>query len=243
MGASNLSFHRMLRELRENASQSVEVMAILLNMEEKEYLAIEEGRNYPDNETLKRLCMVAEWNYYDTQRIIINEMTAPSAMNSSLVSGEGEAAVRALQTAPPDAEKSIFAQGNESLGKRLREVRVRTGQTVEIISMLLNITADEYRRLEAAEHPGDDLLRRISIIYDWNYYDLISLLRTEQVKSLQPLRQGAPFSGRSPGQGQLKTMWPEMERLFASLQEREQQLVISQLELVRDTMRNMQKAS
>jgi transcriptional regulator with XRE-family HTH domain len=243
MDASNLSFHRMLRELREEASQSVEVMAILLNMKEEDYIAIEEGRKYPDNETLKRLCMVAEWNYYDTQRIIINEMTAPSAMNASLASGEGEAAVRALQTAPPEAATTSFAKGNESLGNRLREVRLRTGQTVEIISMLLNISADEYRRLEAAEHPGDDLLRRISIIYDWNYHDLISLLRTEQVKSLQPLRQGLPFSGRSPGQGQLKAMWPEMEHLFAALQEREQQLVLSQLELVRDTMRNMQKAS
>lgn len=243
MDTSKISFHRMLRKLREDASQSLEVMAVLLNMQEEDYVAIEEGRKYPDNETLKRLCMVAEWNYYDTQRIIINEMTGPSPAHASLSPGEGEAAVKALQSTPLDTPISSVAKIRESLGNRLKDVRLRTGQTVEIICMLLNISADEYRRLEGGEHPGDDLLRKISIIYDWNYYDLMSLLRTEQVTSLQPLRQGMPFPGRSPGMGQLKSMWPEMERLFDALQEREQQFVLSQMELVRDTMRNLQKAS
>jgi transcriptional regulator with XRE-family HTH domain len=246
MVAAKHRFHQLLRQTRENARQTTEVMAILLNLEEGDYEAIERGRKYPDNETLKRLCMMLEWNYYDTQRMIINEMSAPQApaQSGAAASADGETALRALQSAPWDPERDVRAGPPDTLGNRLKEVRLRTGQSVDIIAMLLSIDAETYRRLENGTFPpGDDLLRRISIVYDWNYYDLITLLRAEQAKDLQPRRVGNPFPATSARHTRFKELLAELEGLFTHLPEKDQAFVIAQLELVRDTMQRLQHAS
>lgn len=230
-------FSELLRQRREIADQSTEVMAILLNLEEAEYLAIEGGTKYPDNETLRRLCMMMEWNYYDTQRIIINEMAAPTAAGP--LSSQGAAAMRALQTFPLDKPGKI----QDSLGNRLKEVRQRTGQTADIIALLLQIDVDAYMRLEGGEDPGDELLRRISMVYDWNFHDLITLLRSEQARTLQPRRIGSPFPQASARSIRLKSLVGELDLLFARLSEKDQQFVLTQLELIRETMGRLQQDS
>lgn len=231
-------FHQMLRDAREQAQQSAEVMGILLNMDEDDYVALERGEAYPDNETLKRLCMMLEWNYYDTQRSIINEIAAsPGAQTPG-----GEEAMRALQSVPMD-DGTPRPGTPDGLGARMRAVRETTGQTVEIIAMLLGVHPERYRHLEAGEAPSDDLLRRISMVYDWNYYDLQALLRTEQARALQPHRVGSPFPAASGRQSQLRGLMQEMEGLFAGLPDRDQQFVITQLELVRETLRKLRHAS
>jgi transcriptional regulator with XRE-family HTH domain len=231
-------FHEQLRETREKARQSTEVMGILLNMQEDEYIAIERGEVYPDNETLRRLCMMLEWNFYDTRRGINNEIAA----RRNAAAPGGAAALQALQDAPvaaPGTRGSV----PDSLGQRLRQVRESTGQTVEIISMLLGIPPELYHRLEAGEAPGDDLLRRISVIYDWNYNDLRYLLRTEQAGALQPRRMGSPFPGTTAHGPHLRAVLHEVESLFAGLPEKDQQFVLTQLELVRETLRRLRQAS
>ncbi len=231
-------FHELLREAREKARQSTEVMGILLNMQEEDYIAIERGETYPDNETLKRLCMMLEWNYYDSQRMVINEIASrPGAPTPG-----GEAAIRALQSAPM-AGGPPGAGPRETLGARLRQVRESTGQTVDIIGMLLNIPPAIYRRVEAGEAPNDDLLRRISMVYGWNYHDLQALLRSEQAGALQPHRIGSPFPGASAHTVRLRPLLHEIEGLFAGLPERDQHLLLAQLELIRDTLRKLRHAS
>lgn len=242
MAAIKKRFHEQLRETREQAQQSVEVMAILLSLEKEEYQALENGVKFPDNETLKRLCMIMEWNYYDTRRLIANEMAAPQSEEpaGALLSPP---AMDALQRLPLESAGIGGAKRFDTLGSRLKAVRTETGQAVDIIAMLLNIDPDDYRRMEAGEHPNDELLRRISIIYDWNYYDLLTLLRAEQAKELQPRQMGNPFPGSAPHTPRLKSLLSEMEDLFAGLPAKDQEMILSQLELVRDTMQRMQKAS
>ncbi len=225
-------------------------MAILLSMEEEDYQALENGVKLPDDETLKRLCMMMEWNYYDVRRMVANEMgtpmaraPAPPAPGPAEMPGQPAGgpppALDALQSLPSMGDGKVF----DSLGERMKDVRVRTGQPVDIIAMLLNISPDAYRRMEAGEHPNDELLKKISIIYDWNYYDLISLLRSENARNLQPRQIGNPFPGASAHLPRLKTLFGEMESLFARIPERDQEMIISQLELVRETMRRTQQAS
>jgi len=231
-------FSEMLREARQKASQSTEVMGILLNMEEEDYIALERAETYPDNETLKRLCMMLEWNYYDTQRAIINEIsTRPGPPAQS-----GADALQALQSTPVGLARQPRG-AREALGTRLREVREKTGQSVEIIGMLLGIEPEHYLQLEQGAAPGDDLLRRISMVYDWNYHDLQALLRTEQAHALQPRRSGSPFPGASPHTHRLRRMLQEMEGIFTSLPERDQQFVLAQVELIRETMLRLRHAS
>ena len=47
--------------------------------------------------------------------------------------------------------------------------------------MLLNVHPERYRRLEAGEPPSDELLRRISTIYDWKQTVDTARVRTDTV--------------------------------------------------------------
>ena len=253
MGLQKKRFSDLLRETRERAKQSTEVMGILLSMEESEYQALEQGVKLPDNETLKRLCMMMEWNYYDTRRLIANEVPAPNAgglnvaeplLGTESGSGFGNSpTMMGLQSIAGEEDRFNGAKRFDTLGERLKDVRARTGQEVEIIAMLLNIEADHYRRIESGEQPDGKLLKQICMVYDWNYYDLISLLRSENAKELQPRKIGNPFPGASPLVPRLKSLLGEMEGLFSRIPERDQQMILSQLELVRETKRRGQQAS
>ena len=129
-----------------------------------------ESWKYPDEDTLKRLCLMMEWNYYDARRLIINEMISPhrpAAMEPEekvpRISEQGTPG-----TAPRGAPPGISA-GHNSLGARLREVRMITGQSTDIIALMLNIDEDGYKQLEDGMQPSDEVLRRISLVYNWNY--------------------------------------------------------------------------
>lgn len=149
--------------------------------------------------------------------------------------------MRALQSMPP--EEGTGAGTGDTLGARMRTVREATGQSEDIIAMLLGLSVEHYRLLEAGEPPSDELLRRISMVYDWNYYDLQARLRTEQARALQPRRMGSPFPASSGRMAQFRGLTQEMEALFAGLPERDQQFVVTQLELVRETLRKLRHAS
>ena len=228
------TFHGLLQTARETADQSMEVMALMLNLSVEEYQALEEW-SYPNDETLRRLCLINEWNYYDTQRLIINEMISPTRPIKP-VDGEDQPefakAAAAIQGRTPTAAANI-----NTLGERLRDVRMVTGQSIEIIAMLLGITPEEYLRMEEGHIPGDDLLRRISMIYNWNYQDLLSILRSQSASRFQPARVGMPFLGSSAQAARLKEVTREVEGLFLKISDKEQGVVLAQLELIRDTMR------
>lgn len=225
------------------ANQTLEVMAVLLSMTVDEYEALETWK-YPDEDTLKRLCLMMEWNYYDSQRLIINEMISPHRPNTAgpeeeaRASGGQSAAVTAPRGAPPG-----ISAGHNSLGARLREVRMITGQSMDIIALMLNMDEAEYKQLEDGMQPSDEVLRRISLVYNWNYQDLISVLRSEHAKSFQPSRVGMPFLGSNAHTVRFRQISQEMEGLFMRLAEMDQGSVLAQLELIRETMLRQHKAS
>lgn len=243
MPAMKPRFHEMLRQAREEAQQTPDVMAILLNLDEATYEAIERGERYPDNETLRRLCMMLEWNFYDTQRAIANEMMVPRrrAAADPAPGGAGDRALEALQGMPLETGPTERARPRPTLGSRMREVREETGQAIEVIAMLLGIDEATYERLEAGDMPSDELLRRISMVYDWNYYDLVALLRSQHIETLQPRRVGAPFPS-SERQRRLTALLRECEQHFPQLAEAEQKVLLAQVELVRDTARRLAAA-
>jgi hypothetical protein len=129
------------------------------------------------------------------------------------------------------------------LGARLREVRMITGQSTDIIALMLNIDEDEYKQLEDGMQPSDEVLRRISLVYNWNYQDLISVLRAEHAKSFQPSRVGMPFLGANAHTARYRQINQEMEGLFMKLSDKDQQTILAQMELIRETLLRQQKAS
>ena len=118
-----------------------------------------------------------------------------------------------------------------------------TGQSIDIIALMLGIDADHYKRLEDGEHPSDTLLRRISTVYNWNYQDLLAVLKSSQALSFQPAQVGMPYLGASAQVSRVKKIFREMEEVFPLIPDEDKLFVISQLELVRDSMRRHQKAS
>lgn len=222
------SFHQRLREGRIAARQTPEVMAVLVNLSEQAYRALEAG-GYPSEETLKRLCTIMDWNFYESHRLIINEMIAPPGPDA----GEEN------RDPVPEAELPLVAAASDradSLGARMRQVRESTGQSPEIIARLLNIDPDHYGRLELGEQPPMGLLRRISLVYDWNFNELVDVLRSDQARSFQPSRSGSPFPVNTAHLYKLQAVWDDLRERFQQAPEAQQQLVLGQLELIRDTL-------
>ena len=60
--------NEMIREFRESINQSVEALAMLLQLSPEEYNQLEENWNPPDP-VLERICTLFEWNYQDIKRI------------------------------------------------------------------------------------------------------------------------------------------------------------------------------
>lgn len=228
-----LRFGEVLRQTRERANQTAEVMAILLSMEPGDYLAIEAGVGYPDDDTVRRLCMMMEWNYLETQRLIRNEMSSPGRLTAPppAVARRGAGAL-----SPAAAPAAGSGARPDSLAARLKEVRQQTGQSADIIAALLHLTTDQYIRLEEGEMPGDDLLRRISMVYNWNFQELVAQLRSGQAHNLQPRLMGNPFPGTGQRLERLKAVCRELEGLFGALPETEQDIALAQLDLIRGTM-------
>ncbi|MDH4246529.1 MAG: transcriptional regulator [Deltaproteobacteria bacterium] len=245
MSVTRPGFHDHLRQAREQADQTPEVMAVLLNLSIEDYRAIEAGERFPDDETLRRLCLMLEWNYYETRRAINNTGSKPSG------GAEGTAKTIARPTAPVSnkaaekAAQALTGQPLESgksgrkdtLGQRMAEVREQTGQSLEVIAMLLGLTPESYMLLEGGELPDDELLRKISMVYDWNFHDLKALLRSEQALALQPRRYGVPFAGASTHSHRVKSVLNELETQFPHLGNREQEFCLAQLELVLETVK------
>ena len=211
-------FHQLLQEEREVAEQTPAVMALLLNISEDEYLALEHGEVAPDDVMLRRICVMLEWNYYDARQLLINDMGAQR------------------QPPPQTVAHSVPPGMADSLSNRLKVVREETGQTLEVLAMLLNISIEQYLELENSGMPPDELLRRISILYNWNYQDLISLMRTEHARTLSPRRVGTPFPGATANVGRLRMLTQELERSFGAAPPALQQTVLAQLELVKQIL-------
>jgi transcriptional regulator with XRE-family HTH domain len=228
-------FGELLRESREKAAQTPDVMAILLHVSPEDYAAMEAGTKFPDDETIRRLCMMMEWNYLETARLIRNE-TASTSRAVALHPPPREGGAEALHGFPLQPDGTPSAPKDESLGSRLKEVRLLTGQSMEIIGALLNIGAEGYQRLEEGEAPNDELLRRISMTYNWNYNDLKAILRSEQAQQLQPRRVGSPFPNTSVRLDRLRSLWRDIEAAFSAAPEPEQEMMLAQLDLIRATL-------
>ncbi len=106
--------------------------------------------------------------------------------------------------------------------------------------MMLKISPEEYERLEAGESPSDEVLRRISMVYNWNYLDLLDLARAEQAHVFQPRLPSPPFAGSTAHLNRFNQISNDLGALFPKLSPPDQQSVLAQLELVRDTMRRHQ---
>jgi len=119
--------NEMIREFRESINQSVEALAMLLQLPPEEYNQLEENWNPPDP-VLERICTLFEWNYQDIKRI---SLQGPFNEDSD---SEEEGDADTGQSSPASLP---FAQ-------KLAQARMEAGQTPEGMAMLLGVSEDYY---------------------------------------------------------------------------------------------------
>ncbi|MDP6330770.1 MAG: helix-turn-helix domain-containing protein [SAR324 cluster bacterium] len=153
--------NEMIREFRESINQSVEALAMLLQLSPEEYIRLEGNWNPPDP-VLERICTLFEWNYQEIKRIALQ---GPFTGNED-------------PNEPVQEEPEQISSASLPFPQRLAQSRMDAGQTPEGMAMLLGVSEDYYLLLEENTQPDDDLLRRICGLFNWNYNEVLQKLRT-----------------------------------------------------------------
>ena len=121
----------MIREFREDIGQSIEGLALLMQLEPDEFARLEEDWIPPDD-ILKRLCALFEWNYNDIKRLADKTPSVKSKKKELEKSDSSLAEETSAKTEVPQFAKMI------------QEARITAGQNTLGIATLLSIAPDYY---------------------------------------------------------------------------------------------------
>lgn len=148
--------NKMIREFREDIGQSIEGLALLMQMEPDEFAQLEEDWIPPDD-ILQRLCVLFEWNYRDIKRLADKSPSVKPRLND-----------------PEKHESSLRDETSTKIvvspfARMIREARIKAKQDARGIATLLGVSQDYYEELEADLLPSDDLLRKLCSLFGWNY--------------------------------------------------------------------------
>ena len=164
--------NEMIREFREDIGQSIEGLALLMQLEPDEFARLEEDWIPPDD-ILKRLCALFEWNYNDIKRLADKTPSVKS---------------KKKELEKPDsslAEETSAKTEVPQFAKMIQEARITAGQNTLGIATLLSIAPDYYEEFESGLIPPDDLLRKLCSLYGWNYKQI-----QQKINSHSPILYG-----------------------------------------------------
>ena len=180
--------NEMIREFREDIGQSIEGLALLMQMEPDEFAQLEEDWIPPDD-ILQRLCALFEWNYRDIKRLADK---TPSVKVGQNFPEKPESAL--TEETPAKISVPPFA-------RMIREARIKAKQDALGIATLLGVSPDYYEELEADLLPSDDLLRKLCSLFGWNYKQIqqkISRQSTVLYGTRQPPLTASEIQARLP---------------------------------------------
>jgi len=222
-------FANLLKNARSDAEQSIEAMALMVNVSPEEYEEYEAGRTPPE-ESIIRICQLLQWNY--------NEIMQGIRSQASIAKDRGISTVFPAENAEETSGLKIKA--DSTLGKLMREERKAVNATSESVALLLNITIDDLAKIEQDEKvPDEALLKKIAMVFKWNHNDLFQLIKKNSIA-------GMDFSSKSP----VLSMEPEKVQKIKSLcreiaqgSERTKApllIIEAQLDLILSTVRKFQ---
>ena len=227
-------FSAMLRQAREQAGQPAEGVAMLLGLPTEHYLELEQGHSVSD-ELLQRLCSLFHWNYVQTRQRLRNQ-------NALVFSGpQRPLNVEEIRDSIPHIEfpnpPEMVEDQDPRLGERLRVAREVVGQTVEGVALLLEVNDEYYLEMEAGTiHPDDELLKRIAVIFRWNYNELKAKEHKQRFGSIQPSVTQLPESGFSGNRHKLKNLFDAVNKGWNHLSRTQQDSLLAQLELIKESV-------
>ncbi len=228
------SFNKTLQKAREQAGQNPAAIAMFLDISEEYYESFEQNTIPPD-ELVRKICSLFSWNYRDTRQQLINRATPRMTVAPPL-------SIKEFQAHLPKKEMSIMSleEGeSETLATRLSDARAKIGQTSSAISLLLDTSEDYYLKLESGTMPDSEMLKRIAALFQWNYNELRLLVQNENISQFQPRVTKLKSSSGLPI-NQLQTLLDEIKKGWSHLQKEKQELLLVQLEVIRDTAKRWQ---
>jgi len=218
-------FSEALREAREAVGQSPEGVATLLGLDTQHYRSIEEGL-VPSDDLLQQICSLFHWNYRQVRQRLINR-------NASMLFQRPTAS-----TATEMTEPSAAPVPGPALGTRIREQREAVGQTLDGLSILLEISPPFLEEIESGlANPDAALLRRIAALFQWNFHELQLAEQKRRLPEFHPAVMRLPNDAQPQQRQRLKSLQDAIAEPWLRLTAKQQESVLAQLELVRDTVR------
>ena len=229
-------FSSMVREARNNAGQDIKGISTLLGVSTDYYEEIEAGLVPPDN-LLRKLCSLYGWNYKQIQQKINTQSThILGTRQPPLPANEIQARLPKVEI--PDIPE---ASPGVSLHEQIKQARVEADQNVEGMSLLLQINPEYYQQIESGDAvPDPELLKKISTLYGWNYHEILNREKSEQLSQLQPTVTILKSSESSVNEVKLRETQAEIAENWKNISREDQQTLLTQLEFIRDSMKNLE---
>lgn len=229
-----LAFYEQLQAARLEAGQTAEGLATLLGIPTEYYLALEEGV-IPTDDLLRKICALFEWNYRQVRQRLIT-YTAPNIGPYQPPLSAREIKSRFPETLPPPELPQTPTSNRFTLGERIRDARLEVGQSIEGMALLLRTSAEYFEQIEDDEaRPSAELLRQICALFEWNYNEVANQYRHQDRQFWQP--SVTRLQPLEPHRVQkLQGLQDEIASGWKDLNREQQDALLSQLELVRDTV-------
>ncbi len=231
------SFHELLQDARSRVGQSSTGIAMLLNISVEYYESFEQDTVPPDD-LVRKICSLFGWNYREVRQNLINRSTP------RVVPRQPPLAVKDLKTLLPKKEfkpLSTDGESTESLGNRLYRARMEMRQSPSAIALLLDVSEEYYLQLESGLIPDPELLKRVAALFRWNYNDLRLLVSNENILQFQPTVTKIEAT-TTPHTHKFRSLQEEISQYWNELDSGQQETLITQLELLRDTAKKLSKS-
>jgi transcriptional regulator with XRE-family HTH domain len=233
-GRARATFGEQLQTERLAVGQTLEGLATLLGIPVDYYQALEESV-IPSDELLRKICAMFEWNYRQVRQRLITS-TTPNFGGYQPPLSARDIRTRFPETLETPEWNATPTESRFSLGERLREAREDFGQPAEALALLLQITPELYEEIEQnLTRPSQELIRQICALFEWNYNEVVHQFRHQNRQLWQPAI--THLNNLEPHQVQkLQGLQDEITSGWKELTKEQRDTLLSQLELVRDTI-------
>tara|TARA_Y100001970_G_C14249173_1_gene870503 strand:- start:77 stop:1066 length:990 start_codon:yes stop_codon:yes gene_type:complete len=230
-------FSKMIIQARNEAKQDELGISTLLGISVEQFKEIENGF-LPPNEIIRKFCTLFGWNYKE----IKNKINAQSIIHFDNIQ------------ILPDVKKTkslVSVSKNQfkknikppiSLNELIQKARMDANQSIEGVSLLLQINTELYEQIESGDvNPDPDLLKRISSLFGWNYNEMIKREKTSNFGKLLPVITKLDLKETSFNLNRLRKTQQEIEEKWDKISKDQQETLLTQLEFLLGSMENLKK--
>lgn len=226
----NTSLAALLSEARIHVKQTVEGVALLLNIPAEEYDSYENGV-IPTESILKEICSLFEWNFLEISRLILTQ-SSQSSLSGITSKNFGE------ENAPEFRDPTRILSG-ERFTDIFRRGIEQSGTTLEALALLLSLDLQTILDLNnGLLIPSDELLRVLCSSFGWNYNELYEIVRRESQSEI-PFVEKKISTQLSTGVREIQSLCEQIGKKADDQPDSALQVFQVQLELILESMSRM----